>query len=112
MTESAKKPVKQGPPQLRIPADVETHYSNMVRIAHTPAEIILDFARLLPGEPYAKVVSRVLTSPVSAKLLLKALSENLTKYEAAFGEITIPKKQSLADFLFNPPKPEDESEGE
>jgi hypothetical protein len=108
----AKKPVKSGPPQLRISPNVETNYSNMVRIAHTPSEIVLDFARLLPGEPHAKVVSRVLTSPISAKLLLMALTENLAKYEAAFGEIVIPKKQSLADFLFNPPKPDDESESE
>ena len=112
MKNPAKKPAKQGPPQLRISSNVETNYSNMVRIAHTPSEIIFDFARLLPGEPHAKVVSRVLTSPLSAKLLLKALSENLAKYEAAFGEITIPKKQSLADFLFNPPKTDDEPEGE
>jgi hypothetical protein len=112
MKEPAKKPVKQGLPQLRIPANVETNYSNMVRIAHTPSEIIFDFARLLPGEPHAKVVSRVLTSPVSAKLLLKALTENLAKFEKAYGEITIPKKQTLADYLFNPPKPEDEPESE
>jgi hypothetical protein len=112
MADPKKKPVKAGPPKLRVPGNVDTHYSNMVRIAHTPSEIIFDFARFLPGEPHAHVVSRVLTSPVSAKLLLKALTENLAKYEASFGEITIPKKQSLADFLFNPPKSEDEPESE
>ena len=112
MAKPEKKPVKHGPPQIRIPVNVETNYSNMVRIAHTPSEIIFDFARLLPGEPHAKVVSRVLTSPISAKLLLKALTENLSKYEANFGEIIIPKKQSLADFLFNPPKTDDEPESE
>jgi hypothetical protein len=108
----AKKPLKQGPPQLRIASNVETNYSNMVRIAHTPSEFIFDFARLLPGEPHAKVVTRVLTSPISAKLLLQALTENLAKYETAYGEIVIPKKQSLADFLFNPPRPDDEPESE
>lgn len=112
MANPEKKPVKQGPPHLRIPANVETNYSNMVRIAHTPSEIIFDFARLLPGEPGARVVSRVLTSPISAKLLLNALTENLAKYEAAFGEIKIPKKQTLADFLFNPPKQEEDPESE
>jgi hypothetical protein len=112
MAKPDKKPVTQGPPQLRIPGNVETNYSNMVRIAHTPSEIIFDFARLLPGEPHAKVVTRVLTSPISAKLLLKALTENLGKYEAAFGEIKVPKKQTLADFLFNPPKTDDETESE
>ena len=112
MAKPEKKPVKHGPPQLRIPGNVDTNYSNMVRIAHTPSEIIFDFARMLPGEPHAKVVTRVLTSPISAKLLLKALNENLAKYEASFGEIKIPKKQSLADFLFNPPKQDDEPESE
>jgi hypothetical protein len=56
------------------------------------------------------VVSRVLVSPLSAKLMLNALSENLAKYEAQFGTIEIPHKQSLADFLFKPPNKEDESE--
>jgi hypothetical protein len=92
--------------------DLETNYSNMVRIAHTPSEIMFDFARLLPGDPHASVVSRVLMSPLSAKLMLQALNENLTKFEAAYGEIKIPTKQSLADFLFNPPKQEDEPESE
>jgi hypothetical protein len=92
--------------------DLDTNYSNMVRIAHTPSEIMFDFARLLPGDPHASVVSRVLMSPLSAKLMLQALNENLTKFEAAYGEIKIPTKQSLADFLFNPPKQEEDDEPE
>jgi hypothetical protein len=42
-------------------------------------------------------------SPLGAKLLQRALAENLSKYEAAYGEIKIPGENSLADFLFRPP---------
>ena len=89
-------------PQIVLPKDMEPTYANLVRIAHTPSEVMLDFARLLPGDPGARIVSRVLVSPISAKLLIRALTENLAKYESQFGEIKIPQKQSLADFLFRP----------
>ena len=112
MAKAEKKPERRGPPRLRVPGNLDANYSNMVRIAHTPSEIMFDFARLLPSDPHASVVSRVLMSPLSAKLMLKALSENLAKYEAVFGEINIPQKQSLADFLFNPPSQEQEDEPE
>ena len=68
-----------------MPKELEPTYANLVRIAHTPSEVMLDFARLLPGDPAAQVVSRVLVSPISAKLLVRALTENLVKYEAQFG---------------------------
>jgi hypothetical protein len=107
----ATPPAKR--PQIILPKDLEPSYANLVRIAHTPSEVMLDFARLLPGDPGARIVSRVLVSPISAKLLIRALTENLAKYEAQFGEITIPQKQSLADFLFRPPdKDNDEPEEE
>jgi hypothetical protein len=44
-------------------------------------------------------------SPLGAKLLQRALAENLSRYEAAFGEIKVPGEGSLADFLFRPPAP-------
>jgi hypothetical protein len=83
-------------------------YANLVRIAHTPSELMFDFGRFLPGDRMASVVARVLMSPLGAKLFLNALSENLAKYEAAYGEIEIPQKQSLADFLFRPMQGGDE----
>jgi len=92
---------------MHLPPDLEAVYANIVRIAHTPAEMMIDFARLLPGDVSAPVVSRVLLTPLSAKLFLNALADNLAKYEAAFGEITIPQKHSLAEFLFKPPTPPD-----
>jgi len=94
--------------KMRLPPNLNTVYSNVVRIAHTPAELMFDFARFLPGDSNAKAVTRVLMSPLGAKMFLRALSENLAKYEASFGEIQVPQKQSLADFLFRPPQPPDD----
>ncbi len=105
MAEKKAKPIrpKGRRPRIHIPPDLEAAYANIVRIAHTPSEMMFDFARLLPGDPSAPVVSRVLMSPLGAKLFLRALNENLAKFESVFGEINVPQKQSLADFLFKPP---------
>ena len=75
---------------------------NLARIAHSPADIVIDFAHLMPGEQKARITSRVLMSPLSAKLLLKALAENIARYETTFGEITIPSASTLAEQLFKP----------
>ncbi len=93
------------PPALEVPPDLKTDYANVVRIAHSPSELVFDFAHLLPGVTPARVCTRVVMSPLGAKLLQRALSENLSRYEAAFGEIKIPGEGSLADFLFRPPAP-------
>jgi hypothetical protein len=101
-------PNPQTPPQgptLHSPDGLETVYTNLARIAHSPADIVIDFAHLLPGEKIAKVNARVLMSPLSAKLLLRALSDNISRYEAAFGEIHVPVNSSLADNLFRPHQP-------
>ncbi len=88
---------------LEVPAELQAVYANLVRIAHSPADMVLDFAHLLPGETRAKIGSRILMSPLSAKLLYKALGENLARYEIAFGEIKMPTaSSSLADQLFKP----------
>ena len=77
-------------------------YANIARIAHSPSDIVIDFAHLLPGETKAKIRSRVVMTPLSAKLLLKALTDNLARYEAAYGEIRVPVNSTLADSLFRP----------
>lgn len=110
---NSKPPVPTGLPNLHMPADLLSVYANLVRIAHTPAEFVFDFARMLPGDPRPTVQSRVLMSPLGVKLLLAALNENLAKYEASFGEIHVPQQQTLADFLFKPPAgPGEEKPGE
>lgn len=100
------------PPQQKTPGPVlepseglETVYTNLARIAHSPADIIIDFAHLLPGEKKATINARVLMSPLSAKLLLRALADNISRYEAAFGEINVPVNSSLAENLFRPHQP-------
>ncbi len=99
------RPPAPPPPQLEVPPDLKAEYANVVRIAHSPSELVFDFAHLLPGVTPAKVCTRVVMSPLGAKLLQRALAENLSRYEAAFGEIKVPGEGSLADFLFRPPAP-------
>jgi hypothetical protein len=92
---------------LEAPPDLETVYGNMARISHSPADIVIDIAHALPGENKAIIRSRVVMSPLSAKLFYKALGENIARYETAFGEITLPVNSTLADQLFRPHQPPD-----
>ena len=74
--------------QIKIDVgDIEGIYSNLAIISHSNAEFILDFTRLLPGTPTAKVYSRIVMTPQHAKLLINALTENIRKFEQTFGEI-------------------------
>ena len=91
-------------PPIEYPQDLDADYSNLARITHTPSEFVVDFAQILPGLKMPKFLSRILLSPLSAKLIYKALGDNLAKYEANFGEIVIPGNSSLADSLFQPPE--------
>jgi hypothetical protein len=102
-TPSQNRPVPPTAPTLEVPSDLKTEYANVVRIAHSPSELVFDFAHLLPGVTPARVCTRVVMSPLGAKLLQRALAENLSRYEAAFGEIKIPGENTLADYLFHPP---------
>jgi hypothetical protein len=92
-------------PSLEIPSGLDIVYANLARISHTPADIVLYFAHILPGETKATVKARVLMSPLSAKLLMRALAENLSRYESAFGEINVPTNSTLAENLFRPHQP-------
>ena len=98
-------PPKPSGPVLEVPAGLETAYANLARISHSPADIVMDFAHLLPGESTATVRARVLMTPLSAKLLLRALTENLARYEASFGTINVPVNSTLAENLFKPFQP-------
>jgi hypothetical protein len=92
--------------QIELPTDLLPLYANLARIAHAPAEFVLDFARLLPGDGKATVTARVVMSPVALKLFHQALQENLARYESNFGTINIPVGgPSLADTLFKPLHP-------
>jgi len=72
-------------------------YSNLAIITHSPAEFIVDFVKMMPGVPKAKVKSRIILTPQHAKRLFKALKENINKYESAHGEI----RDAEGDFPIN-----------
>lgn len=91
---------------IQVPPDLEATYANFALIAHSASEIIIDFARVLPNTPQAKVYARIITTPLHAKLLLRALNENLEKYEAQFGEVKLPSGgDELAQQFFGAVKP-------
>lgn len=84
----------QGPQQQQINVELpekeaEGIYANLAMIIHSPTEIIIDFARVMPRLPKAKILSRIIMTPMHAKLLLQALTDNLKKFEKQFGEIKI-----------------------
>jgi hypothetical protein len=72
-------------------------YSNLAIITHSPSEFIVDFIKMMPGIPKAKVKSRIILTPQHAKRLFKALKENVSKYEAMHGEI----KDTEGEIQFN-----------
>lgn len=103
-------PAQPPGPKINIPEGMEPVYVNLARISHSPADIVVDFAHILPGEGTANIRARIVMTPMSAKLLLRALGENLARYESAFGEISAPGPNSLAENLFRrfqPPDPTD-----
>lgn len=83
--------------------EAEGIYSNLAIIAHSPAEFVIDFTRIMPGVPKGKVHARIIMTPPHAKLLLNALADNVIKYESQFGEIKIDRQDS--DFMGFPGSP-------
>ncbi|MCQ2138175.1 MAG: DUF3467 domain-containing protein [Bacteroidales bacterium] len=69
------------------PEVAKGNYSNLAVITHSSSEFIVDFVQMMPGLPKPTVNSRVLMTPENAKKFLKALMENVQKYESQFGEI-------------------------
>lgn len=80
--------------QINIELNEETGqgiYSNLAIITHSTSEFVLDFIRIMPGMPKAKVQSRIILTPEHAKRLLMALKDNIAKFENSQGEIDIPE---------------------
>lgn len=85
-----KKGNKENPNQINIELSEEVAegvYSNLAMIAHSNSEFVIDFIRLMPGVPKAKVKARIVITPEHAKRLLSALNDNIHKYEETFGPI-------------------------
>jgi len=83
---------QQGPggKQIQVQLDEKIGqgiYANLALISHSGAEFVIDFTRMLPGMPKAIVQARIVLTPQHTKGLLRALEENIKKFEDRFGEI-------------------------
>ncbi len=98
---------KQGQKKMNIelPEDIaEGTYSNLAIISHSNSEFIVDFVRLVPNVPKAKVKSRIILTPQHAKRLMRALADNINRYEAQHGTIAETDSGNLPPMSFNTPK--------
>src|ERR1700754_2251375 len=80
----------QPPNQLNIEISeeiAEGNYTNLSIITHSHAEFVIDFVNVMPGTPKSKVKSRVILTPQHAKRFMKALTENVNRFEVANGKI-------------------------
>jgi len=86
------QPQKGGQPQIRLQCDPSMEagsYANLALTHFTDTDIQIDFIYLIPREPRAKVIARIIQSPLHAKRLLKALAGSVANYESQFGEISM-----------------------
>ena len=86
--------------ELREP-ESEGIYANLAIISHSPSEMILDFARVMPGVQKARVLSRIIMTPQHAKMMERALSDNLKKFEKQFGEIKLHGQEAKGQIGFS-----------
>ena len=102
--ETPKKNIQQ----INIELDEKVssgEYANFVVVTHSPAEFVMDFTRILPGVPKAKVHSRIIMAPQHAKAFLGALNDNIKKFEIKNGEIKLPsREEGFSSFGVKPPK--------
>jgi|TARA_B110000116_G_scaffold272152_1_gene295448 hypothetical protein len=93
---------------IELPEEVASGiYSNLAVITHSPTEFVTDFIQIMPGVPKAKVRSRIIMTPQHAKRLLKALAENVKRYESQHGSITkIKGPDANIPMVFGGPKGE------
>ena len=92
MTDNKPTPPRPAGTNLQVSideAEAQGIYANLAFISHSNSEVIVDFARLLPGLPKAKVHARIILTPHNAKALHRALGDNLAKFEAQYGTINL-----------------------
>lgn len=93
---------KKGQVNIELPEEkAEGVYSNLAVITHSPSEFVVDFIRMMPGMPKAKVQSRVILTPQHAKRLMRALGDNIAKFEQQHGPIKELKGPDTASFPMN-----------
>ena len=94
---------KDGQLNIELSEEVaEGIYSNLAIINHSVSEFVLDFVAIMPGRPKAKVKSRIILTPQHAKRLVKALADNVKKFESVHGEIKDYDKKMSIPMNFGP----------
>ncbi len=78
-------------------------YANLAVITHSDAEFVVDFIKMMPGAPKAKVKSRIILSPMHAKRLLHALKDNIDKFESQHGKIVVKNPMPNIPMTFGGP---------
>ena len=87
---------------IELPEDVSDGvYANLAVINHSASEFIVDFIKIMPGVPKAKVKSRIILTPQHAKRFLRALNDNIKRYESTYGKIN-DSEQSPPPINFGP----------
>lgn len=84
----------------------EGTYANLAVITHSFAEFVIDFVNVMPGIPKAKVKSRLIMTPQHAKRLMRALIDNIKRYEAQNGVIKDQEQTNNLPFTFGGPTAE------
>lgn len=88
---------------IELPEEIaDGEYANLAIITHSNQEFVVDFVRLAPGVPKAKVKSRIILTPQHAKRLMAALIENIRKFEQMHGEIKDYEQVALPMNFGNP----------
>ena len=102
----AEKKNPQNQVNIELPEEIaEGVYSNLAIISHSHSEFVIDFIRMMPNVPKAKVKSRIVLTPAHAKRLMKALIDNVNKFEGQHGPIKDPGPQGgFPPMNFNTPK--------
>jgi hypothetical protein len=101
----ADTPKKNAPKQMSIelPEDIaDGTYSNLAIISHSNSEFVIDFVRMVPNVPKAKVKSRIILTPQHAKRLMRALIDNVKKFEEQHGVIDEPNMPNFPPMNFTP----------
>jgi len=99
---------KQNQIDIELADDVaQGIYSNLAVISHSSSEFVVDFVRIVPGVPKAKVKSRIILTAEHAKRLQIALQENINRFESNFGKIKLASQNGPAPYMnFGEPKGE------
>ena len=99
----SKNHTQQSAINIEISEEIaEGVYANLAIISHSNAEFVVDFIRMMPNVPKAKVKSRIVFTPQHAKRLLMALKDNVQRYEMQFGKIE-DQEQSIPAMNFGMP---------